>query len=511
MNSLRRTAAIAASLIASVALIAVGAAPAMADHNRGNGTAFSISGDNATWLVKSAWVGGDYFFSDTLGDTLEVTELTSYADPVDSGTGTGVYLELTGFTTSPNNINFQSTTETLTGSLAALGDGIYEIYASSGAHASTENSGESSISGWVRFSKTGGVYNVAPVTAYGTPLVKIAAAGVTTIDFAATDAESVSYELATDPNYPVYGFSDIPCSTFSGSVLSVGSTLCTGGDVWADVLIPGAYWGARVIATDVAGNSSTAFSLLYVDDLPAPYINGIEPAGAGGVLRFDLYTDSYVAVDSYSLECTNINDPADVVTATTTTTNQPIVSGFTVGEDYDCSVSATNSAGTGSDGFWATGVVGERYIALASNIVIGQSLSGKTVTVTGEDVDTNLLWHLVQNPEANELANGFSDGNSAVDEDVVVPPSACVAGAHVLTVTATANGGDVTDGETLTDSLWYTLDASCIVTAFSLTAPGAGGTLAATGVTVPPAVPVGAAFALLGGLALMVMRRRAQA
>ena len=501
------------AVIAASALLAVGAAPALASHNRSDSSSsFSVTGDNAMWQLRSAWIGGSSIFSDTLGDTLEVKAVAGYGSVVNTGTSTGVNLTLTAYSEVPNNVNYAVTTETLTGSLAALPDGIYEVYASRCCRVLPQNSPGQRVSAWARFTKTGGVYNVAPVTTNAPVLTVIDTTGTTSIDFAATDSQAVTYNLTTDVNGPIYGYTDIPCSTFTGSVLSLGSTLCTGGEIWADVIVPGYYWGARVITTDATGNSTTTSTLLHVEAPVNPLIGGIEPAGAGGVLRFSLFDSGAETVDSYSLTCTNIVDATDVVTATTTSTYQPVVSGFTVGQEYDCEVTSSNSTGTVSNGLWSTGVVGERYIELTTNIAVGQSLSGKTVTVTGVDIDSAVQWTLVQNPENNEFANGFSDGASLVNADVVVPSSACVAGSHVLTVTAQANTGSVTDGEILTDSLWYTVTGACIVSAFSFTDPalaGGGGTLAATGVSFGSAVPGGAAALLLAGFVLVMMRRRA--
>lgn len=502
----------AVAVTAAIAIVAVGVAPAIASHNRSDSSSsFAVSGDNATWQLRSAWVGGDYFFSDALGDTREVRSVAGYASPLNSGTGTGVFLTLTAYSQVPSNLNYAVTTETLTGSLATLPDGIYEVYTSTCCRAGTQNSSSDSLSAWVRFTKTGGAYNVAPITTNAPGLTVINTTGTTSIDFAATDSQAVSYNLVTDESSPVYGYSDIPCSTFAGSVLSLGPTLCTGGELWADVIVAGFYWGARVITTDATGNSTTTSTVLHVEATVDPNIGGIEPAGAGGVLRFDLYDNNNETVSSYSLECTNIADLTDVVTASTTTTFQPVVSGFTVGQEYDCEVTSTNSTGTVTNGFWSTGVVGERYIELTTTIAVGQSLSGQTVTVTGVDINNGVQWTLVQNPENNEIANGFADGASLVNADVVVPPSACVAGSHVLTVTAESNSGNVTDGEILTDSLWYTVTDACIVSAFSFTDPAlaGGGTLAATGVSFEPAVPAGAAILLLAGLVLVTLRRRA--
>jgi hypothetical protein len=496
-------AAAALTIAFSVVLMGIGSSAAYANHNRATGTQFTVTGDVATWTVTTAWRADDAssLVSDTIGDQYEIEQLTSYSDSPNSGVGTGVWLTLGSYTSDSSNPLYDTAVEVLTGDISALTDGIYELYADSCCTIDMENSPFQNFAEWVRFTKTGTSYNIAPITTGVTPMQFITLTGDTTIDFTATDTEAVSYSLVTDTADPLIGYTDVPCSDFVGAVFTVGPSHCTGVEDWATDMVVGGYWGVRVLATDATGNESTTTSLLHVFGPPDPYIDSIDLVSGRGILRFEAYESNGEVVDSWTIECTNVSDAGDVVTGTGTT-GTLVIPGFTVGQDYACSVTASNAAGTGQNGTWGTGIVIDHYLELTTTLAVGQTLSGKTVTVTGRDVYDGTAWTLIQMPESALLATDFADPAGDVDQAVVMPTSACVAGAHVLTVTGVGNSNDP-----LTDSLWYTLDANCVLTTLSFTAPSAGA-LAATGFDVTPLVPAGGALAVLAGLALLFVRRR---
>ena len=86
----------------------------------------------------------------------------------------------------------------------------------------------------------------------------------------------------------------------------------------------------------------------------------------------------------------------------------------------------------------------------------------------------------------------------------VALPANTPPGVHQLILTGVAP-----DGTTLTRNAWFTLGANGAITAVSLTGPTG---LAVTGAEpAAPLVVAGSLFLLLGGLALVVARRRQRA
>jgi hypothetical protein len=502
---------LSATALVVVALVTASAASAaMASHYRASGSSLVVSGDAATWTIDSAWAlgSGDPVFSDTPGDTLDVTALTAYSDAPNSGSDTGTDLTLTSWDLDESDPLFDAATEVLEGDLAALGDGIYEVYTSSCCRiGGVENTPTQDFSAWARFTKTGSTYDLPPAATALKLYAILNVVGDTVIDFSAVDPEGgpVSYTMITDSNEPYYGADALPCSTFVNGVLTVGPTRCTGGDVYTDLYLAGTYWSVKIVASDAAGNQIALDSLLHVLTPPEPYIDDIEPAGNGTVLDFEVYDDAGEPMDSITITCVSQSDPTDIVTGTGTTSPVRLY-GFTDGSVYECTVEATNGAGTGSSPYsWQTDEIVLDGVQIMTDLAVGDHLAGTEVTLVGENLMADSDYTLVQHSDPVTLHSGTASGAGAFLTPVTIGSNACVVGAHALVLT-----GENTGGTPVTDQVWYELDTNCVVVQFSRLGAVTAGTaaLAESGQSISVGGLTVAALLLGGGVALIVIMRR---
>ena len=492
--------------LVTIPLVLLPAAAASASHNRAVTGELSITGNTATWVVQTAWRDGrtSSLVSDSIGDTTPVTQLASASDAPNSGTSTGVDLTLTSYTTDLSSSLFDVATENLSGDLSTLGDGIYEIFASNSARATNQNAG-TDFAQWVRFTKTGSTYNVSPAFTAAPLYQIISPTGGTVVDYTATDPEggAVNYALVTDRADPYRGADALACSTFAGGILTVGASLCTGGDVFADIYTAGSFWVVKVVVTDAEGLQTTTDTTLRVLTAPEPYIDDHTVLGNGTSLDFTVIAED-TPVDSWSVECVGTNDPMDVITATGTAT--PIsMTGMTVGEDYTCEVTATNAAGTATstDGY-TTGPIVLDGLLLKLDLAVGDTLSGTPVEISGANLLADSAFTLEQRSIPVVLLSGVAAGGTFL-ESLVLPSTACVPGAHTLILT-----GVGADNTPRVDQVWYEIGSNCDVLQFSrtgavtVTAPAV---LAATGSTGGLAGAGSALGVLLLGIVLTLVAR----
>lgn len=497
--AIRRISSISAAALGAALVVGLGATAAWASHFRASGPDFVVDGHVATWVVTTAWETNDADSFVGEGGTTEVLSIDSYADTPGEGTGTGVELEVISEVASDEPL-YAQTVETFRGDLSSLGDGLYEVYIDNCCRVDDiENSIAEDFSQWVRFSKTGSTYAVAP--RLGVPIIyaPLSITGVTTlVSYAAPGA--ASWSLVSDENYPYYGSGALPCSTFSGGALQVGAAHCTGGDVYTDIYTEGSYWAFKVQIADAAGRQSVAETLFRVESTPEPYIDRHVWLNGGARAQFWAYAPD-VLVSSWVIECTNTSDAGDVVSGSAT--SLPItVNGFTGGEEYDCVASATNGAGTGSSdpGDY---VITAPSLLLELQFSVGDFYAGKTAIVEGSGLDPYTDYSLVMYSDPLPLLEGETDGDGSFYEEVTVPEEACIPGRHELRLAGTAGDSPVTTSQ------WIEIDENCIVIEIRDSAWG-DEELADTGAA-NAALPVGIAALITAlGAALLIARRRGE-
>lgn len=497
-----------------VALLVAGSSvtTATASHFRSSGPDFTVVGDDATWTLVSAWEKDDASSFVGLNSMADVRSIAAWTDEPGSGTSTGVSLTVTSETGDESNDLYSATVEVLTGSLAALADGKYEIFVEGCCRVGDiENSAANDFSQWVRFEKLNGAYLVAPRLSSAILYAPLPLNGATTtISYAATAGSS--WASVTDADFPFYGSNPMPCSTLTGSSLTVGSALCTGGDVWSDIYTEGSFWAAKVRIADAAGRDSVAETLFRVESLPEPYIDSHEFIGNGTTAEFSVIAPD-TAVASWEVDCTNVADPADVKSGTSSTS--PVtVARMTIGATYNCVVSATNGAGTGvSTSEYQVGPVVLEGVLLLLELEIGQLFSGETANLVGAGLDPNSPYTLTMFSDPIELYSGVTDANGEFDEDVVIPAEACIPGAHHLVLSG------IEGGQPTTAEQWIEIDSSCLIRQVSYDGPVTPAPTPAPAVTAPVLAATGAGdmVGLLGlALALVVggawtLRRTARA
>ncbi|HEY9499080.1 MAG TPA: LPXTG cell wall anchor domain-containing protein [Terrimesophilobacter sp.] len=501
--------------VAVAAPLVLGSAwAASASHFRASGSEFTVSGDTGTWNLQSAWMAddADFFATDTIGGLIEVTELASLSDAPGTGSYTEVTLALTAFDIDSSNSLFDLTHQTFAGDLSGLGDGVYEIYLDSCCRVyGVQNGPDGSFSQWMRFTKSGGSYNVAPRFNSPTLYSSIDPVSGVTLSYSATDPEgaAVVFALIGDDAYPYYGGTTMACSSFSAGVFTLSPTLCGGEEDFSAIYTPGSFWAVKVSATDAAGNQVVTDTLLRVASAPTPYIDGDDVVGNGTVVDFTVVSEDN-PVDSWTVTCVGIEDSSDVVSRTLTnspaTTMQSVrLSGFTIGESYLCEVSATNGAGTGeSADEYQIGPIELNGVQLVLDVQVGDKLSDATAELSGAGLEEDSEWTLIQHSTPVTLASGLTDEVGAFSSTLEFPTLACVPGVHTLTLT-----GEGPDGPA-TDEAWYELDGNCTVLQFSRVGAVTAGEpgLAETGVTIDPALVVGGIAASTLGLGLLLLARR---
>lgn len=487
----RATAALAVVALAATAT-GVLASAASASHFRASGPDFSVSGDIATWEIVTAWASNDHDYFVGLGDTTEVLALSSYADVPGSGTDTGVTLEVISEVQSDEPL-YAKVVETFQGDLSALPDGLYELYIEECCRVSNiENSATSSFSQWVRFSKSGGVYSVAPRLTSPIIYAPLALDGTTTmVSYAAPGA--VTWTILNESGSPYYGSNALPCSTFSGGALEIGAEHCTGGDVYTDIYLAGTFWAFKTVITDAAGRESVAETLFRVESIPEPYIDRHAWTNGGASAQFWAYAED-VIVNSWAVTCTNVSDPADILTGTATAL--PItVNGFTAAETYDCVVAGTNGAGTGVSAPGDYGDITAPDLVLTLDFGPGDFYAGNSALLQGAGLDPESEYTLTMYSDPIVLYTGTTDPDGSFSNDVVIPEEACIPGEHELRLVGVSNDAEVSASQ------FVEIDDACKVVAVN------GQQLAATGAS-PAAIGaglVGLALALVGA-ALVALR-----
>jgi hypothetical protein len=499
----------------SIPLMVLPAISASASHFRASVAGFSISGDIATWTLKSAWADNDtdYIGTDNVGDTQNIDLLTSIADAPGSGADTGTTVSLLSYTTDVSLKLFDTATEVYRGDLSGLTDGVYEIYVENCCRidgiSNYPDDSEGDFSQWVRFTKTGSTYNVSPTFSNATLYSPLPTTGTVTLDYRATDPQggAITYALVTDVSEPYFGATVLPCSTFSGGRLTIGASLCAGGDVYSDIYLPNTAWAAKVTATDSAGNVAVTDSILVMIGIPEPYIDEGSTIGNGTSVEFDVFADDSAAT-SFTVVCTGTTDTSDVVSATAATS--PVtVRGLTPGETYDCVVSATNSVGTGAASeAYSVGPIELDGVSIETDLVVGSHFDGTSLQLRAENMLAGAAYTLVMHSTPYTIASGLTDETGALDRLVSVLDGACVAGVHRLELT-----GIDTESAPRVDTVWFELDTDCTILQFSRVGPVTPLTvLAATGPAISPFTVGGALVALLigAGLLLVIGRRRAK-
>ncbi len=489
----RRAPLVAAAAALSIVAAAVGAGAASASHFRASGPDFSVTGDTATWEVTTAWATNDHSTFVGLGSTTPVRAISSYSDVPGSGTDTGVSLEVISEVESDEPL-YAQVVETFQGDLSTLPDGLYEVYVENCCRVSDiVNSIASDFSQWVRFSKTGSTYAVAPRLTSPVIYAPLSVVGTTTlISYAAPGA--VTWTTVESGDGPYYGSSALPCSTFAGGALEIGAEHCTGGDVYTEIYLPGTFWAFKTTIADADGRQSVAETLFRVETVPAPYIDRHAWTEGGRTAQFWAYAED-VVVSSWTMTCTNVDTPADVRTGTATAL--PItVTGFTAAETYDCVVAATNGAGTGTTDPGNYEVTSPD-LSLELEFEVGDFYAGSTALLQGAGLDPESPYTLTMYSDPILLDEGYTDVDGAFSNELVVPQEACIPGAHELRLVGLSGGEEVSASQTIE------IDASCLV----VTINGVGAQLAATGprTIAPSAVLFGLAL-LLGGALLASYR-----
>lgn len=389
---------------------------------------------------------------------------------------------------------YAQTVETFSGDLSTLGDGMYEVYVDNCCRVDNiVNSGAEDFSQWVRFSKVGTTYQVAPRLTSPVIYTPLKLDGTTTmVSFAAPGA--TTWTGVTDSSYPYYGGSALPCSSFVSGALEIGSEHCTGGDVYADLYTAGSFWAYKVVIADADGRESVAETLFRVESLPEPYIDDHAWLDGGSGAKFWAYAPD-VLVSSWTLTCTNVADDGDVVTATSPT--MPItLRGFTATETYDCVVSGTNGAGTGSS-YEGDYEITAPDLTLELNFQVGDFYAGQTALLEGAGLDSESSYTLTMYSDPLLLDEGTTDVDGAFSNEVVVPQEACIPGEHELRLVGSSGGADVSASQ------YVEIDESCRV----VTINGEGAQLAETGPRdLSPNTVLFALTLLLGGAVLLTAR-----
>lgn len=493
-SRLLRSRATAALAVVALAATATGvlASAASASHFRASGPDFSITGDTATWVVTTAWESNDHDTFVGLGGTTDVLAISSYADAPGSGTSTGVTLEVVDVTETDEPL-YAQVVETFQGDLSSLTDGLYEIYVDDCCRVSDiQNSATSDFSQWVRFSKVGTTYQVAPRLTAPVIYTPLKLDGTTTmVSYAAPGA--TTWSVVSDANDPYYGSNALPCSTFSGGALEVGAEHCGVGEVWTEIYVAGSFWAFKTEIVDAAGRQSVAETLFRVESIPAPYIDRHAWINGGASAQIWAYAED-VVVTSWAVTCTNIADPTDILTGTGT--SMPItVNGFTAAETYDCIAAATNGAGTGTSAPGDYGDITAPDLALALDFGPGDLYAGNSALLEGSGLDPESAYTLTMYSDPIELYSGTTDPSGSFSNEVIIPEEACIPGEHELRLVGFSQDAEVSASQ------YVEIDENCYVVAVNRQQ------LAATGAS-PVAVGaglVGLALALAGA-ALMALR-----
>lgn len=505
-------------VLAGLTAVAIAAVPAAAyaSHYRSVYSTFDVSGDTLSWNVINATEVNN---SDLLGEGMNILSVTNADDEPNSGTDTGVTLS---YDTSVVNEDgdegyiystlplYESTIEYLVADISSLSDGKYQAYSTNSARLDgvQNQGGEDSVSAWMSFTISGGVVNHPPV--FNDPslyeLIDPDGSDVV-IDFRATDPEgtSVTYEYVTTNASPYYAGSEIPCSTFSAGLLTVGASQCTGGEVFSDIFsydpdvdddVPS--WVAKVQAKDAGGNVITSDVLLRLLSAPYPYIdNDVRTTGTD--YEFDIFTPDTIA-DYLSIECINDADETDVVFGEGTSTPLTLRN-FTVGAEYTCTPYAENGAGGNDGDTYSIGPV--EGLMLNLDLAVGVEFAGASSNIVGGGLKANSEYTLTMYSDPIEIYAGVSDANGNFDEDVTIPAEACIPGIHHLILS-----GVDPDDNPVQDEQWVEIGADCEVLQFADTEITES--LAATGFNAVDGLLIAGGLGAAGLIVLTLRRRQRQ-
>jgi hypothetical protein len=490
-------------IAAAASLVAIGLAipsSAFASHFRSSYGNVSIAGTTLTWSIDEAWRKGS---DDTFGgpSILSVpSPTTSPVTPPDGGDSTAYSVTSLSPTNDYSNPLYDSTNETHTFDLSTItDDGTYEMYASSCCRVGDvqNTDGNDDFSQWIRFSKSGSTYNLPPNFNNPSLYLLIKPGVATSADFTANDPEggSVTYTAITDSASPYMGGHELACSTLVNGLLTLDPSLCTNGDVFADIYTPGSFWTAKVQASDAQGNTSVVDTLFRVMTPPEPYINDANPVGNGLDYQFEPIAEDTI-VDSWTITCTNTLDPTDVVTGTSPTA--PFTMGrFTNGASYSCDVDATNAAGTGSDAGYGIGPMVLVGVDLQLDLAVGANFQGADTVISGGGLKAGSQYDLTMHSDPIIIDQGVTDSSGNFTNTVHIPAEACLVGVHQLILT-----GIDPDGNPVSDTQWVELGMNCDVLQLSRTeiTPSFDPSLPDTGVVWATFIGV----ALLGGFLFLL-------
>ncbi|BEP15763.1 hypothetical protein acdb102_40740 [Acidothermaceae bacterium B102] len=333
-------------MVTVLALVFGTGLPAFASHFRASNDTVTYSNGILHWTINEAWrkASGGIFFSSPNSVVVSQNGVTTPGVPSSN-------LVTTNDTTSNPlyDIVVQSVDINIGAILAS--PGTYKVYVSSSARVAgvVNTGGNTAFSQAFTFTVNADQsVNLPPAPSAPTlyQLITLTPGSPLTVDYRAADPEAaaVTYSLVTNVGSPDYGATVLPCSTFSGGILSVASTLCTGSENFTTAYAAGTFYAVKARATDPAGNWSEVDTLLRVPTLPVPALSA--PAIDHGTATFPVtLSDTYV--DTYVMTCTNNGDGTDVITVTTPA--QPIVvPGLRSGASYTCSTTGTNALGTGT-------------------------------------------------------------------------------------------------------------------------------------------------------------------
>lgn len=491
-------------IAAAASLVAIGLAipsSAFASHFRSSYGSVSMSGSTLTWNVDEAWAKGD---SDTFGapNVMTVPFPVAGAEPVtppNGGSSTAYSVTSAAPVYGDSNPLYSTTTESHSLDLSTItDDGTYELYASGCCRVDdVMNTGTDSFSQWIRFTKTGGTYDLPPNFNNPSLYLLIAPGVATSADFRATDPEggAVTYTEITNTGSPYYGGETLACSSLVNGLLTLDPSLCAAGDVFSEIYLPGTFWTTKVQASDAQGNTSTVDTLFRVMTAPEPFIDDAEPTGNGLDYEFTPIAEDSI-VDSWTITCTNDADATDIVTATSPTA--PFTMGrFTNGASYSCDVDATNAAGTGSDTGYELGPVTLVGVDLALDLAVGANFEGASTVISGGGLQATSPYDLTMYSDPIVIDQGVTDANGNFTNTVNIPAEACLVGVHRLVLT-----GVDPDGNPVSDTQWVELGMNCDVLQLSRTeiTPSFDPSLPDTGVVWATFIGV----ALLGGFLFLL-------
>ena len=458
-------------IAAAASLVAIGLAipsSAFASHFRSSYGSVSVSGNTLTWTVDSAWKKGR---DDTFGTPTVLTVPSPTTTPVtapDAGDSTAYSVTSLDPVSDLTNPLYELMTETNQLDLSAItDDGTYELFVQSNARVSgvSNTNGNSDFSQWIRFTKSGSSYNLPPEFNNPSLYLLIKPGVATSADFTAADPESgpVTYTAITETDSPYLGGTTLPCSTLVNGMLTLDPSLCTGGDVFADIYLPGTFWTAKVQASDAQGNTAVVDTLFRVMTPPEPSIDDAQPTGNGLDYEFSPLAPDTI-VDSWTITCTNDADPTDIVTGTSPTA--PFTMGrFTNGASYSCDVDATNAAGTGTnDQNYSIGPVTLVGVNLQLDLAVGANFQGADTVISGGGLKPGSNYDLTMHSDPIIIDQGLTDSSGNFVNTVHIPAEACLVGVHELILT-----GVDPDGNPVSDTQWIELGMNCDVLQISRT------------------------------------------